>query len=146
MLGTEAVGRERGSFLEHLVRALRGAGEEVAPDFEMLAPFIARPGAAAIGAADPDAFWRIEAFFQAIGAEIEEQTGIACVAIVRMRREGFGTVLLIAGRLVAVSRWFDDASAFRFESVEALAVAGERLVREGMELIARYPDVARAPQ
>ncbi len=146
MPGTEAAGIEHGSFLEHLVRALRVPGEEIGPDFELLAPLVAHRGGQELGAADPDTFWRIEAFFLAVGAGIEERTGIGCVAVVRMRTEGFGTVLLIAGRLVAVSRWFEDASTFRFDSVEALALAGERLVREGMDQIARHPEVARAPR
>jgi probable nitrogen fixation protein len=145
MPGTEAARREVGSFLEHLIRTLRG-GEGIDPsvaDFELLGPLVAHPAARAVGAVDPDVFWRIEAFFRAAGARIEERTGVVCVPMLRMRGEGFGTVVLIAGRLVAVSRWFDDASAFRFESLEALAVAGERLVEEGVQMIQHHPEVAR---
>ncbi len=147
MPGTDAAGRRGGSFVEHLIRALRDADEGLdpsVPDFTVLGPLVVHPGARPVGAIDPDVFWRIEAFFRAVGAGIEERTGIACIPMLRMRREGFGTVMLIAGRLVAVSRWFEDASAFRFASVEALAIAGERLVREGLAMIERHPEVARA--
>ncbi|HEX9402659.1 MAG TPA: DUF269 domain-containing protein [Anaeromyxobacter sp.] len=144
MQGMTAAGRE-GTFLELLVRALREAedGAAILSDVELLAQLIAHPGAHASGAVDPEVFWRIEAFFRAVGAAIEMRTGIVCVPMLRMRREGFGTIVLVAGRLVAVSRWFEDAAAFRFESLDALAAAGERLVREGADAIAHHPEVAR---
>lgn len=138
--------RTGGTFLEHLVRALRAADEgldSTTPDFELLGPLVLHPGARPAGAADPEVFWRIEAFFRAVGASIEERTGVECLPILRMRREGFGMVVLLAGRLVAVSRWFQDATAFHFDSLEALAASGERLVHEGVEMIERHPDVAR---
>ncbi len=144
MQGMTAAGGE-GTFLELLVRALREAedGGASLADAELLAQLIAHPGAHASGAVDPEVFWRIEAFFRAVGAAIEARTGVPCVPMLRMRREGFGTIVLVAGRLVAVTRWFDDAATFRFDSLEALASAGERLAREGTEAIARHPEVAR---
>lgn len=145
--GTAARGPEGGSFLEHLVHALRDADEGLdrsTSDFEVLGPLVAHPGVTPRGAVDPEVFWRIEAFFRAVGAGIEARTGVRCVPMLRMRREGHGTVIVIAGRLVAVSRWFQEASAFHFDSLDALAAAGERLVREGVEMVERYPEVARA--
>jgi probable nitrogen fixation protein len=142
-------GRQGGTFLEHLVRALRAADEGVdasTPDFELLGPLVLHPGERPAGAADPEVFWRIEAFFRAVGAGIEERTGVECLPLLRMRREGFGLVVLLAGRLVAVSRWFQDASAFHFDSLEALAASGARLVHEGVEMVERHPEVARAPR
>ncbi len=149
MPGTAARGRESGSFLEHLVRALRAADEGLDPsisDIEVLGPLVVHPGTPPGGAVDPEVYWRIEAFFRAVGSEIEERTGVECVPMLRMRREGYGTVLVIAGRLVAVSRRFQDASAFHFDSLEILASAGERLVRDGVEMVERHPEVARAPR
>jgi probable nitrogen fixation protein len=137
-----------GSFLEHLVAALRDADEGLdrsTTDFDVLGPLVTHPGVPSFGAVDPEVFWRIEAFFRAVGAGIEERTGVRCVAMLRMRREGHGTVVVIAGRLVAVSRWFQEATAFHFDSLELLAAAGERLVRDGVEMVERYPEVARAP-
>lgn len=147
MPGMAAAGREGGSFLEHLVRALRDADEGLdpsIPELEVLGPLVARPPALRAGAVDPEVFWRIEAFFRAVGAAVEERTGVPCVPMLRMRREGFGMVVLLAGRLVAVSHTFEDAGAFRFESLEALAAAGERLVRDGVEMVERHPALARA--
>jgi probable nitrogen fixation protein len=139
---------QEGSFLEHLVRALQGADEGAGPGadrFAVLGPLLVQPPERAESAAiDPEAFWRVEAFFRAVGAAIEGRTGVPCMPMMRMRRGGFGIAVLIAGRLVVVSGVFRDASAFRFESLDALAAAGERLVREGTELIERHPEIARA--
>lgn len=149
MSGRIEASRAGGVFLEHLVRALRAADEGVdgtTPDFELLGPLVLHPGARPAGSADPEVFWRIEAFFRAVGAGIEERTGVECLPILRMRREGFGMVVLLAGRLVAVSRWFQDATAFHFDSLEALAASGERLVHEGVQMIERHPEVARTPR
>jgi probable nitrogen fixation protein len=140
-----AVGRGGGSFLEHLVRALRAADDGLdppAPDLEVLRPLVAR-ASGRTGAVDPEVFWRLEAFFRAVGAGIEERAGVACLTMLRMRGEGLGTVVVIVGRLVAVLRSFQDPSAFRFDSLEALSAAGERLVREGVEMVERHPALAR---
>jgi probable nitrogen fixation protein len=63
--------------------------------------------------------------------------------MLRMRHDGQGHVVVLAGRLVVVSRWVRDAGRFGFESVEKIAEAGERLVRAGEALIVRFPEVAR---
>jgi probable nitrogen fixation protein len=60
-----------------------------------------------------------------------------------MHHEGFGLVVLVGGRLVVVSKVFRDVCSFGFPSIEALAYAGEKLVSEGVEMIQRYPEVAR---
>lgn len=138
-------------FIAELVRHLRmadgdgEAGEGGAADFALLAPFVvprlARPLDGA--APDPEVFWRIELFHAAVGASIAQRTGVRCDAMLKMHHEGYGRVVLLAGRLVVLSRFLRDAQRFGFESIAALAEAGERLVADAVEMIERFPDVAR---
>lgn len=148
MRATPTEAAQAGSFLEHLVLALEGSDDGTGPDadrFAVLGPLLVEPPERAESAAiDPEAFWRVEAFFRAVGASIEGRTGVPCMPMMRMRRGGSGIAMLLAGRLVVVSGVFRDASAFRFDSLDALAAAGERLVREGVEIIERHPEIARA--
>jgi probable nitrogen fixation protein len=50
---------------------------------------------------------------------------------------------LIAGRLIVVNKQLRDVHRFGFPSLEKLAEEGEKLVAQGVEMINRYPDVAR---
>jgi probable nitrogen fixation protein len=53
-------------------------------------------------------------------------------------------VVLIAGRLVTISRTLRDVHRFGFPTIEALAERGAALVEEGVATIERFADVARA--
>jgi probable nitrogen fixation protein len=140
-----------GGFLAELVRNVRSAegdpepGEGGAGDFALLAPYVVpRVLHTFDGAApDPEVFWRIEIFHAAVGVAVERRTGVPCHAMLRMHHEGFGRVIVMAGRLVVLSRVLRDAQRFGFESLASLAEAGERLVAEAVEMIERYPQVAR---
>ncbi|BDG05808.1 NifX-associated nitrogen fixation protein [Anaeromyxobacter oryzae] len=147
MIGVTGGDAYAGGFLGELVRRFREAdGGEGESDFQLLAPLVvprSRRAAPLSGAPDPEVFWRIDVFHAAVGAAIERRTGVHCEPMLRMHHDGFGRVVLIAGRLVVLSRTLRDVIAFGFDSVEALAEAGERLVAEGVELIERFPDVAR---
>lgn len=145
MIGVHAQDPGAGSFLAELVQVFRAEEGDGQSDFELLHPLIVPPArrrAAAVDP-DPDVFWRIELFHRAVGRAIERRTGVACQPLLRMHHEGHGLLVLVAGRLVAVARQLRDVGAFGFDSIEALAEAGERLVSEGTELIDRYPELAR---
>ena len=134
-----------GSFLAELVRLFRAedGASDGRSDFEVLAPLLRAGDGAANREVDPEVFWAIELFLEAAGRVIERRTGVACQAFLRLQHEGFGRIVLLAGRLAVVDLFLRDVSAFTFPSVDALAVAGERIVEEGAELVARYPEVAR---
>lgn len=140
------------SFVKTLVRQVRahdsfGAWDKKA-DHELLADFIIsrekRRKMPII--ADPDAktLWRLELFYSAVGLTIGDDTGVLATPLIKLSHEGYGRVVLIAGRLVAVSRQLRDVHRFGFESLTHLATEGEGLVAAGVEAIRRYPDVARA--
>jgi len=61
-----------------------------------------------------------------------------------MHHEGFGRVILTAGRLVAVWKLHRDLHRFGFDSLSALAAEGEKQVTAGAEMIRKYSEVANA--
>lgn len=86
---------------------------------------------------------RIRAFYQAVAAGIEKATGVVTTTVLDLSHEGFGRVLVVAGRLVVVSAVLRDAQRFAFPTVDKLAEGGEALVAAGEHVLRTYPEVAR---
>lgn len=114
---------------------------------ELLAEFIVtaeeRRAMPIIGDLDPEVVWRLTKFYDAIGLMIEKRSGCMASRMQKMHHEGFGRVVLIAGRLVVLSKHLRDVHRFGFESWAKLAEAGEALVDAAVALIDQYPDAAR---
>lgn len=96
-----------------------------------------------IGDPGSDILSRIELFYNAAGMAIERHTGVMVSTLMTMHHEGFGRVVLIAGRLVVVNKYLRDVHRFGFDSLEKLALEGEKLVTAGAEMIEQFPEVAR---
>lgn len=151
MIGAPRHGMTRdASFLQELVLQFRAHAGDAAwdgrSDWELLAPLVvrkARAADAASGEPDPDVFLRIELFYAAVGRAIETRTGVPCTLMMKMHHEGFGRVVLLAGRLVVVNKVLRDVRRFGYESLDKLDEAGERLISGAMDIIARFPDAAR---
>jgi probable nitrogen fixation protein len=136
-------------FIKELVKQWRAQDThgvwEKKSDAELIAPYIVtkeqRRNIPMI--ADPDArtLHRIELFYHAVGMAIEQRTGTTAMPIIKMHHEGFGRIILIAGRLVVVSRVMRDAHRFGFETLEKLVAEGEKLVDAGAEMIKEFPAV-----
>ena len=111
----------------------------------LLAPYIItreqRREMPIIGDPDPETLWRLELFYNAVGLAIERQTGSIATPMMKMSHEGFGRLVLMAGRLVVVNKHLRDVHRFGFESMEKLAAEGEKLVAAGVEMIRQFPDV-----
>ncbi|HAJ72904.1 MAG TPA: NifX-associated nitrogen fixation protein [Methylophilaceae bacterium] len=95
-----------------------------------------------IGDPDPETIWRLELFYNAVGLAIERQTKIMVSPMMKMHHEGFGKMILTAGRLVVVNKQLRDVHRFGFENIEKLAAEGEKLVTAAVEIINQFPDVA----
>ena len=95
-----------------------------------------------IGDPDPETIWRLELFYNAVGLAIERQTKIMVSPMMKMHHEGFGKMILTAGRLVVVNKQLRDVHRFGFENIEKLAAEGEKLVTAAGEIINQFPDVA----
>ncbi len=62
--------------------------------------------------------------------------------MMKMHHEGFGKMILTAGRLVVVNKQLRDVHRFGFENIEKLAAEGEKLVTAAVEITNQFPDVA----
>lgn len=97
-----------------------------------------------IGDPDPDILWRIELYYNAVGLAVERRTGLIASPMMKIGHEGFGRVLLTAGRLVVLSRSLRDVHRFGFESYAKLAESGDKVVEDAVAWIEAHPDVAKA--
>lgn len=116
-------------------------------DAELLEPYILdkakRREIPIVGDPDPETLWRLELFYNAVGLSIERAGGVMVTPMMKMHHEGFGRMVLIAGRLIVVNKQLRDVHRFGFPSLEKLAEEGEKLVQAGVDMINRYPEVAR---
>ncbi|MEW6037803.1 MAG: NifX-associated nitrogen fixation protein [Pseudomonadota bacterium] len=138
------------AFIKELVKQWRAQDSygtwEGKSDEQLLAPYILDKAKRAeipiIGDPDPETLWRLELFYNAVGLSIERTTKVMVTPMMKMSHEGFGRMVLIAGRLIVVNKQLRDVHRFGFPSMEKLAEEGEKLVNAGVEMITRYPDVA----
>jgi probable nitrogen fixation protein len=142
----------RSAFLDQLVMVLRaedswGTWEDLGAT-AMLAGYILTPeerrDVPITGEPEPEQVWRLEQFYAAVGLLVGRRTGCAAAPMSRIHWEGFGRVVLIAGRLVVLSHHLRDVHRFGFSSFEELAREGERLTAAATAMIAAHPELARA--
>ncbi len=137
-------------FVETLARLVRAADSngvwERKSDAEVLADFIVsreeRRSRPIIDDLDPDIIDRVEAFYGAVGLAVEAATGRLASPMLKLNYEGFGRVLLTAGRLVVISKTLRDVQRFGFDDFAALADTGGKLIDEAAAMISRFPEVA----
>ena len=138
------------TFVRELVKMLRAQDThgtwEGKSDRQLLDPYILtaeqRREIPIIGDPDPEILWRLELFYNAIGVGIERETGNMVSPMMKMSHEGFGRIVLIAGRLVVVNKQLRDVHRFGFASLAKLAEQGGKFLTDGVEMIRKYPDVA----
>ncbi len=137
-------------FLSELVKQLRSQDSyghwDGKSDVEVVGPYVldkeARKAIPIIDDPDPEVLWRLELYYNAIGLAIERQSKVMCAPMIKMSHEGFGRVVLIAGRLVVFNKYHRDVHRFGFDSMEALAEQGDKIVNEAVAMIARFGEVA----
>ncbi len=138
------------SFLKELVKQWRAQDSygtwDGKSDEQLLDPYVLdkdkRQAIPLLGDPDPETIWRLELFYNAVGLTIERQTGVMVTPMMKMHHEGFGRMILAAGRLIVVNKQLRDVHRFGFPSFDKLAAEGEKLVAAGVEMIRRFPDVA----
>lgn len=95
------------------------------------------------GDVDPITKGRIMAFYRAIAARIEDETGLLSQVVIDLSHEGFGWVLVFSGRLLLVARTLRDAQRFGFDSLEKVAQEGDKIIQSGIALAERFPEVGK---
>lgn len=138
-------------FVQELIKQWRAQDAHGAwdrkTDLDLLAPYIltkeARRALPMMGDPDPETLWRLELFYNAVGLAIERATGVMVSPMMKLHHEGFGRLILTAGRLVVVNKHLRDVHRFGFDSFEKLAGEGEKQVAAGVAMIERFPEVAK---
>lgn len=150
-VAADAADTMNSTFIRELIKQWRaqdahGAWEGKS-DIDLLAPYIItkeqRREMPIIGDPDPDTLWRLELFYNAVGLTIERATGIMVSPMMKMHHEGFGRMILIAGRLIVVNKQLRDVHRFGFETLEKLADEGGKFIAQGVAMIEQFPEVAR---
>lgn len=139
-------------FLKALLMVIRAEDRSGAMDAdtdeELLAPFVVtkvqKRDIPMFGDPDPDILMRVEQIYQAICILIEQQTGAHCAPILKLHHEGWGRIIVVAGRLVAVNNHVRELHRFGYESLAELEKKALKLVEEGVAAIHKFPDVAAA--
>ena len=96
-----------------------------------------------MGDPDPETLYRLELFYNAIGLSVERETGIMVSPMMKMSHEGFGRMILTAGRLVVINKYLRDVHRFGFNDMGKLAEEGGKLVDTAIEMINKFPEVAK---
>jgi probable nitrogen fixation protein len=148
-MDTETISHPIIQNLLRLIRAEdRSGAYDAEPDEELLAPFVVtkvqKRELPMFGDPDPDILARVETFYGAVAIELERRTGRAVVPMMNIHHEGWGRVLLIAGRLVAVKAHVRELHRFGFGTLAQLVEKAEKLVVEGAASIEAFPAVADA--
>jgi probable nitrogen fixation protein len=138
-------------FIKELIKQWRAQDAHGAwdgkSDLDLIAPYIVtkemRRQMPVMGDPDPETLWRVELFYNAVGLAIERSTGIMVAPMMKMHHEGFGRMILTAGRLIVANKYLRDVHRFGFDSLEKLAEEGAKLIAAGTEMIEKYPEVAR---
>jgi probable nitrogen fixation protein len=138
-------------FVQQLIKQLRaqdinGTWDNKS-DLQLLKPYIhtaeERRALPILGDPDPETLWHLEIFYNAIAVAIERETGQMVSPMMKMSHEGFGRMVLLAGRLVVVNKQLRDVHRFGFPSLAKLAEAGSKFLEEAVSMIRTYPAVAQ---
>jgi probable nitrogen fixation protein len=137
-------------FVKELVKQLRAQDThgvwDGKSDLKLLEPFIVdkakRREIPIMGDPDPETLWRLELFYNAVALSIERETRVMVSPMMKMHHEGFGRLILSAGRLIVINKHMRDVHRFGFDNLGKLAEEGDKLVAAGSEMIRKYPDVA----
>ena len=140
---------EGSRFLLELVRQVRALDThghwEGKCDETILAPFIidreARKRIPMIDDPDPEVLERLELFYSAAALAIERVSGVMVTQMMKMHHEGFGRVMLTAGRLIIFNRYHRDVHRFGFDNLDELVRKGDLVVAAGLDMVRRYPEV-----
>jgi probable nitrogen fixation protein len=138
-------------FVQQLIKQLRAQDTngtwDNKSDLQLLKPYIhtaeERRALPILGDPDPETLWHLEIFYNAIAVAIERETGQMVSPMMKMSHEGFGRMVLLAGRLVVVNKQLRDVHRFGFPSLAKLSDAGTKFLTEAVNMIRTYPEVAQ---
>ncbi|MEW5890261.1 MAG: NifX-associated nitrogen fixation protein [Pseudomonadota bacterium] len=137
-------------FLKEMVRQMRALDtygtQSGWPPEKILEPFVLtkerKAAVSIVGDPDEKTIARVKAFYNAIAVLIEKECGLMAMPFVHLTHEGFGRVLIIVGKLVALDKTLRDVHRFGFESLSKMKTEGDKLLAVAIERVGAYPEVA----
>lgn len=135
-------------FFQEMRRQLlsHGGVHEGTSMHKMLEPFLLSPeqrkSLPVIADPSPAILLRLRCFYNAIAVLIEKECGLMARPIMDMNHEGFGTVLIVVGKLVAVDRVLRDVHRFGFTDLSRMKDAADQLLSVALQRIGAHGLVA----
>lgn len=113
---------------------------------KMLEPFLMtaekRKSMPITGDPSPATVVRLRCFFNAIAVLIEKECGLMARPVLEMHHEGFGTLLIIVGKLVALDRVLRDIHRFGFADLSRMKDEADKLLSVALQRIGQHGTVA----
>lgn len=93
---------------------------------------------------DPDeiVMSRVKAFYNAIAALIEKESGLMAVPTINLTHEGFGRALITVGKLVVMDKTLRDVHRFSFPTLSKMKDEADKILAVALEIVGEYPKVA----
>lgn len=95
-----------------------------------------------IGDPDEITIARVKAYYSALAASIEQETGLMAVSLVNISHEGFGRALIMIGKLIVVDKVLRDIHRFGFRTLEEMCEQSDKLIARAKELVEKYHNAA----
>lgn len=87
---------------------------------------------------DEQALFNIKMFFQTIATEFERETGELSNVMMEFSDEGFGRVVVIAGKVVIADKTIRDANNYGFKTREKLENEGTKMYQKALDNFNKY--------
>lgn len=137
-------------FFQEMIRQLRAQDphglREAWPDARLLEPFILTPEKARaipiVGDPPAEVVDRLHAFANAIAVLVEKECGLMAKTFLNLSHEGFGTLLILVGKLVVVERTLRDVHRFGFATPSRMKDEADKLLAVALQRIGDFPAVA----
>ncbi len=131
------------------IRAVDTYGEkDKLPPEKIIEPFIVskerKREIPIVGDPDEEIMGRVKAYYNAISSLIEKITGLMPVPMINLHHEGFGRVMITAGKLVVFEKTLRDVHRFGYTTLEVMQEEAGKVVTGALELIEKYREVAEA--
>lgn len=113
---------------------------------KMLEPFVLsaekRKSIPVVGDPSPAVLARLRCFYNAIAILIEKECGLMARPLLEMNHEGFGTMVILVGKLVVLDRVLRDVHRFGFVDLSRMKDEADKLLAVALQRIGQHGVVA----
>lgn len=137
-------------FIKEMVRQMRAVDTYGSFDkcsvAQILEPFILtkemKREIPIVGDPDEIIISRVNAFYNAIAALVEQECGLMATTLLHLSYEGFGRAIITVGKLVIVDRNLRDVHRFGFQDLSKMKDEADKLLSVAIEIVGKYSDAA----